>query len=133
MPYRTEYLEDLSGVITTYWGIVSDDDLHRSGREKYSNFDKIRLYRYALTDLSRVEQFDVSSTAIEENARISSEMLDENRRMTVVFVLPTQLEYGMGRMWQAYAGDHADRSHIFKSRSEADKYIDEELNRKEDR
>ena len=128
MPYKTEYKDDLGGVITTYWGVVTDEDLHRSGYEKYSNLEKLKSFLYALTDLSKVDKFKVSSDGIRENARISSEILDINKKMIVVFVLPTKFQYGMGRMWQAYAGDNGDRSHIFESRIEADKWIDEKLN-----
>ena len=41
----------------------------------------------------------------------------------VAFVLPTEAEYGMGRMWQAY-GDGEDKySKICRTRAEAEEWI----------
>lgn len=127
MPYKIEYIEDQRGVVTTYWGVVTDEEVIQSGLEKSSHRKKIKTVRYALTDLSRVEKFDVTPAAIQENARISSDMIDEYGEMLVAFVLPTPFEYGMGRIWQAYADYDGSRSQIFKTRSEAEQWINETL------
>lgn len=127
MPYKIEYLEEQSGIITTYWGVITDEDIYRSGREKSSQLEKIKTYRYALTDLSGVEKFDLTPEGIKDNAGISSDIFKVNDGLLVAFVLPTVVEYGMGRIWQAYADHEGKRSQIFKTRSEAELWVTEKL------
>jgi hypothetical protein len=127
MPYTIEYQEEKRGVITTYWGVVTDEDIIQSGREKYHQREKVIHYRYALTDLSRVEKFTATPDGIQANADISSDILKRNNEFFIAFVMPSQLEYGMGRIWQAYAGHPDTKVQIFKTRSEAEKWIDTQL------
>lgn len=129
MPYKTEYLEKELGVITTYWGVVTDEEIYRSGREKRAQLDKIKTYRYAITDLSRVEKFEITTDGIRDNAKITSDIFKINQVLLVAMVLPTKVEYGMGRMWQAYADSDGARSQLFKTRDEAERWIKNNLER----
>lgn len=127
MPYKIEFSEKDGGVVTTYWGAITDEEIAQSGREKASKGYDIGMIRYFLTDLSLVEKFSATPAGIQENASFSSGLLKGHDKIFVVFVFPTDLEYGMGRIWQAYA-EHADeRIKIFKSRSDADAWIAKQL------
>ncbi|MBN1515722.1 hypothetical protein JXA32_04040 [Candidatus Sumerlaeota bacterium] len=123
MPYKITYLDEEGGVITEYWGTVTDDDIIESGRKKSSALERLKSYRYALTDLSRVDQFDLSTRGIQGNVDVTSEVFKVNRNLIVAFVLPTNVEYGMGRMWQAYADEHGVKSHVCRTREEAEAWI----------
>ncbi len=123
MPYEIIYLEKEGGVITNYWGTITDKDIIKSGEEKYLSLDRLSLYRYAITDLSRVEEFNLTSKGIKKNAEIAMKIFAKKSDVIVAFVLPTEAEYGMGRMWQAY-GDGEDKySKICRTRAEAEEWI----------
>jgi len=123
MPYEIIYLEEGGGVITNYWGTITDEDIIESGEEKYLSLSKLRNYRYAITDLSRVKESRLTSKGIKKNAEISRKIFAEIGDIIVAFVLPTDADYGMGRMWQAY-GDMEDKySRICRTRAEAEKWI----------
>lgn len=127
MPYDTEYLDEEGAVITTYWGTLSDSDVRKSGREKLASLDRLKSYRYALTDLSGVDKFDLTSKGIQDNVDIAAKIFKENNRFIVAFVLPTDAEYGMGRMWQVYGDKYGIKSFVCRTRAEAEEWIRENL------
>ena len=126
MPYKMIFTDD-GGVITTYSGEVTDTDLLESGEEKNRNRDRVIKCHYAITDLSAVERFPVSVGSIKNNAGLSSNFFSENRDGLVVFVLPTDLEYGMARIWQAYADADGKRSKLCRTRAEAEAWVKKKL------
>jgi|GEM_PF-2087191 len=123
MPYKIDFLDQEGGVITTYWGGVSDADVIQSGRKKFAELDRLKNYRYALTDLSRVEEFKLTSYGIQVNVDLSSKIYEVNSNFIVAFVLPTDVEFGMGRMWQAYSDKYGIKSFVCRSRTEAEEWI----------
>lgn len=127
MPYETEYREKDGGVITTYWGSVTDNDIIESGQNKLALIEKLKTYRYALTDLSRVDHFNLTSIGIQTNVNAASEIIRQNKDLIVAFVLPTDVEYGMGRMWQAHADVYGIKSCVCRTRAEADAWINANL------
>jgi len=129
MPYEIEYQDALRCVITTYSGTVTDDEIIQSSLDKASQVEKIKTCRFAIMDMSRVEKFNITSVGLRENASLSRKLLKQSDNAVVALVLPTEIEYGMGRVWQAYADDDGSKSRIFKIRSEADDWIKAELDR----
>lgn len=123
MPHKMTYLEDEGGLVTTYWGIVSDGEIIKSGKEKLAIKDKLKTCRYVLTDLSVVEKLNLTPHGIQVNADISLKMLKENTDILVAFVVPDDFGFGMSRMWQAYANHSDIKSRIFRTRSEAETWI----------
>ena len=96
MPYEIAYLETEGGVITKYHGVVTDNDIINSIKERFSLDTKVASYRYFITDCSNVEKFDVSPKAMEESAEISKKVSMIKKNITVVGIMPTDLEFGMG-------------------------------------
>ena len=129
MPYEITYLNEEGGLITTYWGTITDSDIIKSGQEKLTSLERLRSYRYALTDLSRVEKSELTSKGIQANVDIASIIMKENINFIVAFVLPTDVEYGMGRMWQAYGDRYKIKSYVCRTRVEAETWIKEKLKR----
>lgn len=123
MPYKTEYMDREGGVITTYWGTVTDDEVVRSGMEKTASIERVKAYRYILTDLSNVDAYRVSPQAIQENAKIAAQFFAINSNVLLAFVLPSDVEFGMGRMWQVYADQAGLHSRVFRTRREADEWL----------
>ena len=128
MPYEIIYLDEDGGVITNYRGAITDEDIIKSGEEKYLSLERLKSYRYAITDLSMVDEFRLTSEGIEKNAEISLKIFAENSNIIVAFVLPTDVEYGMGRMWQAYGDGDGKKSNICRTRAEAEEWIRKNLN-----
>jgi len=126
VPYKIKYLDD-GGVITIYSGIVTDDDIIGSIKDKCTSPDKIRSYRYAITDCTHVDEFEVTPQGMIENAEISKKVALLNRNILVVGVYPDDLAYGMGRLWQGYADVTGWTTIVVRNMDEAQKWLEENL------
>ena len=102
MSYHIQYLKD-GGVVTNYSGIVTDDNLIQSTKERLSSDTRIKSYRYFISDFSKVDEFKVTTRGIESTVHMAAKASRQNNNILLVVVLPTDSEFGMGRMWQAYA------------------------------
>jgi len=53
-----------------------------------------------------------------------------NKNIVITGVMPTDLEFGMGRMWQAYADETGWESFVRRTRDEAEKWIQSKVEMK---
>jgi len=127
MPYEITYLETDGGVYTKYYGIVTDSDIINSMKERFSSDDKVSSYRYAITDCTDVKKFDVSPEVMKESGKISKKVSNINKNIAVVAIMPTDLEFGMGRMWQAYSYETGWKTGIVRDKDEAEVWLKENL------
>ena len=123
MPYETTYKDEEGGVITTYWGTVTDHDIIKSGQEKLSSLERLKSFCYALTDLSAVENFNVTAKGIQSNVDVAAQIAKWNKDIIVALVSPSDAQYGMGRMWQTYGERYDIKSYVCRTRAEAEEWI----------
>jgi len=126
MPYLISYQTD-GGVLTTYSGIVTDNDMFCCIKERTSSHDDLEKYRYFLSDFTDVDKFDVSSGAIKTIADLTVQASMVNESLIIVVIVPTDLEYGMARMWSAYSDESNLRLYMARTKEEALKYLNEQL------
>lgn len=129
MPYEITYFETDGGVLTKYYGVVTDSDIINSMKERFSSDDKVSSYRYAMTDCSDVEKFEVSPEVMKESAETSKKVSIINKNIVVVAIMPTDLEFGMGRIWQAYSYQTGWNTKIVRTRKEAEDWLRNKLDR----
>ena len=127
MPFEIIMSETDGGVITIYSGVVTDEDVIRSVEEKCSSLEKIQSYRYALTDCTNVTEFKVTSKAVMRNAKVAKSAFSVNSDVLLVAVVPTDLMFGLSRLWQAYADESDHRTTVVRSREEAEKWLAKHL------
>jgi hypothetical protein len=53
-----------------------------------------------------------------------------NKNIVIAGVMPTDLEFGLGRMWQAYADETEWVSKTIRTRDEAENWIQQTLKQK---
>ena len=127
MPYEITYLETDGGVLIKYFGIVTDSDIINSMEERFSSDDQVSSYRYAITDCSNVEKFEVSTEVMKESAELSKKVSMINKNIVVIAIMPTDLEFGMGRMWQAFSYETGWKTGIVRTKDEAEVWLKENL------
>lgn len=120
MPYKNIYRESDGGVITIYSGVVTDEDFIQCVKEKLTSAEKLKSYRYMVTDCTDVTEFNVSVEVMKEYAGMGSAGFATNPELFFIAILPTDLEFAMGRMWQAYADSGNQRSRLVRTREEAE-------------
>lgn len=123
MPYSISYQDD-GGVVTTYSGVITDEELTQSARERTTPIEKVEAYRYLLSDFTGVTAFEVSSDGIGVAAREASRLIQQNPEIRVAIILPTDLEYGMGRMWQSRTKESDDKTMLVRTMEEARKWLE---------
>jgi hypothetical protein len=129
MPYKIDYLESTGGVITTYWGELTEEEFVECTEAKFVSLDKYSHYRYSISDLSAVTRLAVSIDTLKSNALMSGYALDSNESGYMAVVVSSDLLYGISRQWKANTGNLDDRVGIFRTRDEADEWIAEKLAR----
>ena len=125
MPYEIILHKSDGGVITIYSGVVTDEDLLQSANDKCSSVKTIESYRYALTDCSNVTEFEETSDAVIKIAEIARSAFAINSDILFVAVVPTDLMFGLSRLWQVYADESDRQTKIVRSREEADIWLAE--------
>lgn len=126
MAYSITYPDD-GGVISDYWGTVTDSDLASAKREKYSSQEKVKSFRYSIADFTKVEYFNVTPEGIITSSKLSAEVEKINEDIIMAAVMPTDLEFGMGRMWEANTYPSNIQTHVFRTRVEAENWVKETL------
>lgn len=133
MPYTLEYLEIDGGVITTYSGIVTNEEFQQCLKEKFllgeksMSHPKMGAPRYSISDCADVTDFDVSVDAVKYSADLSKSVMKTNETGLMAVVAPNNHEFGMSRLWQAYIGSQGERAKVFRNREEANSWIAQTL------
>jgi hypothetical protein len=127
MAYKIEYDENAGGITTIFSGTVTDEDLINSGRDKITQIDKVKTYKYLVSDFSDVDEFKITPDGIRANAKIAIHASKYHSRVLLVAILPTDLEYGMGRMWQVYSEESGMTTFMARSHQEADYWLKQKL------
>lgn len=73
-----------------------------------------------LTDCTEVRECNVSVDVMKQYASVG---FATNPDVFYIAVLPSDSQYGMGRMWQAHADGANQRTRLVRSREEAEAYL----------
>ena len=130
MPYSITYNKDDGGVITNYSGILNGESIINATKERLASTRDIKSYRYFLSDYSEVTDFNVSSKTVQKSAQLALQFSKIIPKLHLVIIMPTDLKYGIARMWQSYATDEVTgwKTKVVKTRKQATKWIEENLN-----
>jgi hypothetical protein len=127
MPYKIQFLDNENGIVTTFSGTVTDEDLIKSIEERISPEERFKKLVYAIADYSDVTKYEISSDAMRKAAAISVKASTLNNELFLIGIVPTDLEFGMGRMWQAYVDDTNWRTKLVRSREEAKQWLKSQI------
>ena len=127
MPYSITLNRDDGGVITKYSGTVTDEELISSARERTTPIEKVKSYKYLLSDFTGVHEFKVTLRGIRTAADIANRMYQENNNILLSAVLPKDLQFGLGRMWQVYAEAGEHKTNLARTKEEALQWLHQNL------
>ena len=129
MPYAITYIEENGGVIATYSGITTDEDIIECTNERFLSDEKTRTYKYLVSDYSHVTEYKITPAGMKEMARLAVIASKVNPNIVLLGVTPTDLEYGMARLWNAYADDDTTgwETILVRSIEDANEWIEQNL------
>jgi hypothetical protein len=121
MPIEYRIDHDRSLVWTRGHGTLTDQDIFKYQREVWSRPDVMGYSE--LMDMSAVEQIEVPSTGrVWELAQLSVRADDPRRSAKFAIFAPSDLAFGMGRMYENYRGLQSGSTKevgVFRTREEA--------------
>ena len=123
MPYKVEFSEKPFGLITKFFGVVTDDELRQSCIDRTSSDEQIKKLAYILDDFSDVSDFAVTSEAVINAASFAVKASELNNNIKFLSIMPTDLLYGMTRMWHAYTDETQWERNIVRTREEAEQWM----------
>jgi hypothetical protein len=129
MPYTTEFVDEGTGVINVGSGIVTGLELITAAIEIHRVEERARRLTHGLTDLTDVQELRVTPDEIKrvavENHITASLALPG---AVVAIVAPRDHPFGMARMWEALVDDTSWKTHVFRTRAEANAWLREAVN-----
>lgn len=127
MSYKIEYPDNPFGVVTQFFGIVTDDEIRQSCIDRTTPDDRVKRYTYVLDDFTDVTEFLVTSEAVVDAAEFAIKASELNKNIQYLSIMPTDLLYGMSRMWHAYTEETQWHRNIVRTRKEADQWLKEHV------
>ena len=119
MPARYEIDHERRIVLTWASGVLSDVEIADLYARLATDPDFDASYSQ-FADLSEVERIEATTVTIADAARRSVFAPDARRAVYA----PTDVAYGMARMWAAYAEAQGEQIEVFRDRSGAEDWVD---------
>lgn len=127
MPYKIEYVDNPCGVITKFFGLVTDDDIHKSCVDRTRSNELIEKLTYVLDDFTDVTEFTGTPEGVKNAASFAVKASELNKTIQYLSIMPTDLLYGMSRMWIAYTEETQWERNIVRTREEAKQWLKENV------
>ena len=128
MPMIMTTLNDGQGLLVKGYDHVSDDEYRDLvfGRLARLKSDYIGR-KYCIYDYSGVESVGVHSQTINDTGVQTAAALDKNPHVLTAVVAPSDLTFGLARMWSAWLGHRRTNMRLFRSRESAERWIRQEF------
>ena len=128
MPLTINYKDDGKGIEILASGTVHGREIIDAHKEIYSE-KNLKRQRYQIIDRTHCTDYDVSTDEVKKIAEIDRSASLINPHIIIAIVAPDDLQYGMSRIWQAYADESGFMTRVFRDRKSADLWLAEHLKR----
>jgi hypothetical protein len=128
MPVEITDVDDGLGNLITATGVVTDDEYVESCRRHLTQ-DPARFarYRFSLADFSQATRLDVSTEAIRQVVDLCIQAAEANADTVVAVVVPTDLGFGLARMWEMLSSRTSWEIRVFREVEVARSWIEARL------
>jgi len=125
MPFMTTLDKNGQRSITRYFGDLTASEVLSSLKERFADIEKLKKLKIIIADYTEVIQFDTENADVRDYAEIYLKASVQNKDVIMVGIMPTDQQFGLGRMWEAYAQDMPWQHRIFRSMDEAKEWLKE--------
>ncbi len=88
----------------------------------------LHKHRYLIRDYTHVGKVSISTEEIRYIAQQDQKAAEQNPDFIIAVIAPTDLIFGLFRMWQIYTDEAQFQKMVFRRRHTAITWIDEQLN-----
>lgn len=125
MPVQNITTDNGLGVVTRCWGVLGADEFLAAIRDRYTPDDALKRIRYFITDHTDVERFDIWADDIYALTKITTAASEKNPHIHLASVVPSEVGFGLVRMWHGYAHALPWQFRLCRSRLEAEGWLRE--------
>jgi len=128
MPVRIRFTDNGLGVIMTGSGIVTGEEILNANKDAYARATEPLIYQ--LFEGDKITGLSVSTNDLRAAA---DQDIAASKRMpnTIVAVHASDdLPFGLARMWDAFVQETGWKTNVFRTRSEAEAWLKEEVRAK---
>ena len=117
---------DDGGIVVTVEGLFDPDEIAQTNEYVNKTLHTNNLVPYEIWDWSKsdLSKFSIKGSWIQKPPVKASAT---NPDAFVLIVVGNDLNYGLARVWQSWAGDEYDTSKIYRTMDEADSWLAENL------
>ena len=131
MPIEIEGRQNGLGVIYKCSGVVTIDDFFQAGLGFLAQPEEIKKWRYCIIDLTPVGAMNINAedirAVVEQNKRIAA-LAPPGAILAVAS--PKDLGFGLARVWEVLVEEIGWETMTFRSRTEADRWIQQRAKEK---
>jgi hypothetical protein len=126
MTIQINYIDNGAGIEIVASGIITGADIIEAHKEIY-NEENLNKQKYQIIDRTKCEQYNVSPVEVQQIADIDKAASKSNPNIIIAIISPTDLQFGMSRMWEMYVEESRFLTEIFRDRKSADEWIEKQL------
>jgi hypothetical protein len=105
-------------------GLLTGQEILDAKTRLLRESDRLKGLHYGLIDLTDVTELRVTRDVVLEFVQVDMQIaLIVPRPLAVAIVAPSDLAFGIARMWEAFAEVTRWNTHVFRSRAEADPWL----------
>lgn len=125
LPCKIEQIAVENGLIVKWIGKVDEQEVIQVLRKHFNPLERFAKLSYILADCSGITECNISPRTIQTIAQIYNQVASFNKNLYFVWVMPSDLLFALGRMWQSYTDDgwNGWRSRVTRSRQEAEEWL----------
>ncbi len=129
MSVDIELRGDGVGLVLSCHGPVTGHEFIRRTEELLQSPDSIRQLRYSIIDLTTVSAFDASTDQVQRVVDLEFAALAP--KLLVAVIAPTDLAFGMSRMWSSLAETTGWSIRVFRQAAEANRWLQQGMDHRE--
>lgn len=115
------------GVLVEAAGVITSEDLVRANDMIYGSEEKIKALKYQIWDFEKAEDLIARAEDLRRLAAQDAVAAAINSNILIAVISPRDYGFGMGRMWESFVAETAIHSHVFRTREEAESWIDSKI------
>jgi hypothetical protein len=123
MSVETVFLHGGVSVHRIASGDVTGQDFVAADNELLAMPEQLARCRYVIMDFTSISRMNISGADVRQIADLEQRMAAVQPHVTVAIVAPTDVAFGMSRMWEVLAEKTGWETMVFRTRPEAEEWV----------
>ena len=123
MAIDLKFNDDRTGLEAIASNQVTKSDFMGACSEAFNNKNVVNQ-KYQILDFSQCTDFELSSDDINSLSQLAINASKINSNIIMAIIAPTDLVFGMSRIYEVYAEESGFKIKVFRNKSEAESWVE---------